>query len=84
MGKLFDFSSYFDDDEEHASEEEPSPDGLFTTMLTNRELVSDLEVKNAVSQKKNKRAEKWDNILSVAPSENQKPRNLFMDKHAEE
>ena len=85
LGKLFDFSSYYDDDDdEHASEEEPSPDGLFTTMLTNRELVSDLEVKNAVSQKKSKRAEKWDNILSVAPSENQKPRNPFMDKHAEE
>ena len=84
LGKVVDFVQY-----ESLSDEEPSNDGLFTTMLTQRHLVSDLEVNNAIKKrekkkKKGKEKETWDDILSLAPSEHQVPRNPFMDLHAEE
>ena len=86
MGKVEDYVEIEDID---VSDEEPSHDGLFTTMLTQRHLVSDLEVKNVIKKRQKKKVkgktkETWDDILSVAPSETQIPRNPFMDKHAEE
>ena len=85
MGKIADYHA--PEDENDANDEEPSNCGLFTTMVTPRHLVSDEEVRHAIKRKqikKGKSKETWDDILSVAPSENQIPRNPFMDQFSEE
>ena len=52
MGKVEDYVEIEDID---VSDEEPSHDGLFTTMLTQRHLVSDLEVKNVIKKRQKKK-----------------------------
>merc|ERR1712002_241909 len=48
LGKIVDFVEYVD---EPWNDEDPYNDGLFTTMLTQRNLVSDLEVSNVIKKR---------------------------------
>ena len=80
LGKKVDLTPLLEIPDEDSDNEDC---GNFTTMITSREFVSHAQVEELMQKKKKKKMTS-DDTLVLAPSENQKPLDIWMDKYSEE
>ena len=81
LGKIYDFDLLRDDD---SDSEDPHPFGTFATMVTDNDIVSEIEIENELRARKNRKHMESRDVLAVAPSESLAPRNIFLEPFAEE